>query len=492
MNDENDITSLKEAPEQTGLSLFCQIEKALQMESSSSSSENRKKKKKSKKSEATKFTNLAEDFPDYFKSTEPLQSNKNNKAKAQKENLEEIYEKKIVRELNLIKIQQNELENQKEYIRQQFELLNEEKRKQENYKIQLDKMELMFNEKKKKWKQEKQQFINRITELEKALLNTTTLCLSPRGNRFGTNSRPGSAYGDSQRLDTTISHLGRTTPNQTVLLSTMIENTSPNKNKQNSQKSKKKSSRKTSPKRSSKKSPQRVKVSTKKNTNDEIPFSKVERKKSRDSSPNKDTQNNPPEIQTNTPNQTKPPQKRKEKNIIVDQIPQAYYNVPLSQRRSSALNKNNGIYVDERYLTFHFKLGTPVDEEEDTKSGRKVLIYKDGSRATQYRNGTIKAKHGSSFYYFFTNGDVSQEFMDGFRSYKYNETGTIEITKSGHPKIIVFSNGQREKHYIDGRKLVQYPNGQIEEIKSNGDYLLYYPDGKIEKMIDGKVVVSFE
>lgn len=164
-----------------------------------------------------------------------------------------------------------------------------------------------------------------------------------------------------------------------------------------------------------------------------------------------------------------------------NQIPKAYYN---SKKRHAF-----SIPVEEKYLNFQFKLPNPVEIEEK-KDGRKILYFKDGSKATQFRNNTIKVTHGQSIFYFFANGDIGQEFHDGFRSYFYKETGTIEVTKSGHSKVLVFKNGQREKHATDGRKYVLYPNGQFEEIEVNGDFKMYYPDGKIEQKVNGEIVTT--
>ena len=81
---------------------------------------------------------------------------------------------------------------------------------------------------------------------------------------------------------------------------------------------------------------------------------------------------------------------------------------------------------------------------------------------------------------------------DGYKSYKYSATGTIEITSHGQAKVLVFTNGQREKHCADGKKYVQYPNGQYEIIEENGDYTMYYTDGKVEKKIDGNIITTNE
>lgn len=459
---DDEITSLKEGPEQTGLSLFCQIEKALQMESFSEGSDDEIQTSEINKSKSlpsdAKPSYLAEDFPELFKFNSPLQQidiNVVNSSSNDSKN--EKYEHKIKQKLKFIKIQQDELEQQKIWIQQQLKIIEESKQIQTDYKEKYEKLQKKYNEEKSKWTQEKMVLVAKISELENVqknnYLNSTISLNHSRGNLID--------------LTNTTNKL-----NNSILLANSSKINKNKKNRKNSTprrkspKSSTKRSRSKSPHNSpphnesshnspKNKSPQRSSPSPTKYSDNTIPFSKIQKERVRD----------------------KIEKANNEKSD--SHIPKAYY--------KSMKKHMFGIPVEEKYLNFQFKLPQPIGEEEK-KDGRKILFFKDGSKATQFRNKTIKATHGQSVFYFFANGDIGQEFHDGFRSYLYNETGTIEVTKTNHPKILVFKNGQREKHTADGKKYVLYPNGQFEEIEVNGDFKMYYPDGKIEQKVNGEIV----
>ncbi|OHS93194.1 hypothetical protein TRFO_12018 [Tritrichomonas foetus] len=466
----DDFSTLKEVTGPTELSLFCQIEKALQMESSSGSD--------SLLNSQSNTSYLADDFPQLFKLNSPLQ-NKNSMPKSSFKD----EERKIRQKFKLIQIQQDEINQQKIWIEKQMKIINETRKEENDYKSKYDKLQKKYNDEKQKWIQEKQIFAMKIADLERRNLNPNQN--SNQNSIFMNKSKPHSRA---------PSNIAEPPPNIQIENSILTPDADSNSVQKTPIKKKHKTNK--TPKRS--KSPQKSetpnnekpkngnkanshnKKSTKNDSTlnssvrktipskykgNEIPFSKVQKQENISEDLN----------ETNNKNINK----SKENN---GQIPHVFYR-PAKRLQS--------IPIEEKYLNFSYKLGTPIQEEEQ-KGGRKLLIYKDGTRATQFRNGTIRVKHGTSIYYFFANGDIGQEFHDGYKSYLYTETGTIEISKQHHPKILVFKNGQKEKHLLDGRKIIQYPNGQYEEVELNGDYCMYYQDGKVEKKVNGKVIVDYE
>ncbi|OHT14329.1 T-complex protein 10 [Tritrichomonas foetus] len=134
----------------------------------------------------------------------------------------------------------------------------------------------------------------------------------------------------------------------------------------------------------------------------------------------------------------------------------------------------------------------PVLKEESRSSGRKLLRYKNDLSATLFPNGTRKMKYKDCIYIFYSNGDTAQEFQDGARAYRYEETGAIELQLPDKTVLYEYTNGQREAHYKNGDKEITYMNGQKKIIFPNGDFEVYHPSGKVEKFINGQIVKTFE
>lgn len=146
------------------------------------------------------------------------------------------------------------------------------------------------------------------------------------------------------------------------------------------------------------------------------------------------------------------------------------------------------LFETSYHIDFDFLPGPQIKEE--TKNGHRILTYRDGSRGTVFRNGTLKIKRANMTYIFFANKDVAIEFTDGARAYRYSEIGAIEITLPDGSTIYKFTNGQMERHYSNGDKAVLYPNQQFKMTRANGDYEIKHPNGKVEKCIDNHLVVS--
>lgn len=456
-----DITSLNDGPEQTGLSLFCQIEKALQMESSSDDEEieinrtNHIDQDSEKEKENTQNTSyLAEDFPHLFKFDSKYEKAESSQ-KEEKIPAKVSAQEKIQKKLQMIKMQQNEIDKQKEWVINQLKVIETFEKNQANYKEKYEKLQKKYNEEKQKWNQEKISLVSQLTELENRLqLQTTTKSSQEKITLLESHQRQSNA----NILSNSISEM----------MNSSVLNPKDSKQSFNQRKASPSQSNPMKNARSKKKSPQ--KLSPEKSTHhrvskgNEIPsfLSRVPKERTRISYS----------------------QSKEEEEIHKSASSPKYFH----QVNRKTLYT---IPVDEKYLNFQFSLPAVVSEEEK-KDGRKILYFKDGSKATKYRNNTIKCKHGQSMYYFFPNGDIGQEFHDGFKSYKYSTTKTIEITSHGQAKVLVFANGQREKHCADGKKYVQYPNGQYEIIEENGDYTMYYTDGKVEKKIDGNIITTNE
>ena len=460
---DDEITSLKEGPEQTGLSLFCQIEKALQMESSSDESINQmdvnnkiiNNSNRKNSNENIKLSNLAEEFPELFKLNSPLQQIEGNIIRTPTDLKSENIDKKIAQKLRFIKIQQEEIEQQKTWILQQLKIIEESRKIETDYKEKYEKLQKKYSDEKNKWSQERVLLTAKISELETLQKNNYS-----RGNTIDLTNT-------SNQLNNSILLINSNKINKNRKSKKSQSPHQKNSSKRSKSRSpsnsphKKLSHNSPSAKFSRKSSPTPIKI-----TDGTIPFSKIQKERVRDKIEKARMSEN----------------ENKSKNMS-DQIPNAFY----------ALKKRHmfSIPVEEKYLNFQFKLPQPIEQEEK-KDGRKILYFRDGSKAIKFRNNTIKATHGQSVFYFFANGDIGQEFHDGFKSYLYKETGTIEVTKSGQSKILVFKNGQREKHTTDGKKYVLYPNGQFEEIEVNGDFKMYYPDGKIEQKVNGEIVTTTE
>ena len=156
---DDEITSLKEGPEQTGLSLFCQIEKALQMESSSDESINQmdvnnkiiNNSNRKNFNEDIKLSNLAEEFPELFKLNSPLQQIEGNIIRAPTDLKSENIDKKIAQKSRFIKIQQEEIEQQKTWILQQLKIIEESHKIETDYKEKYEKLQKKYSDEKNKW-----------------------------------------------------------------------------------------------------------------------------------------------------------------------------------------------------------------------------------------------------------------------------------------------------------------------------------------------------
>lgn len=128
-----------------------------------------------------------------------------------------------------------------------------------------------------------------------------------------------------------------------------------------------------------------------------------------------------------------------------------------------AKQKSSCSIYDNYDVDFDINLGEIIDQKS-APNGTKTIKYFDGSTETQFANGTRKITRSNCIYVCYPNGDISQEFTDSAKAYKY-ANGTIDLTLPNGVIIYVFTNGQREKHYLNGDKEIYYPTGETKYIK---------------------------
>ncbi|KAH0788762.1 T-complex protein 10 [Histomonas meleagridis] len=154
---------------------------------------------------------------------------------------------------------------------------------------------------------------------------------------------------------------------------------------------------------------------------------------------------------------------------IVDNIPNVYNHT----------KKQKIIFpIEKQHLDFKLKLNQPTTEEIKP-NGQIVRKYRNGTTEIQYKDGTRKVWCGNVNYIFYTNGDIEKEFEDGVKSYKFKETGTVEISNLNNSTIYVFSNGQKEMHDMNGEISIQFPNGHTKIFNP-----LFDTDSSSEKSIE--------
>ena len=141
-------------------------------------------------------------------------------------------------------------------------------------------------------------------------------------------------------------------------------------------------------------------------------------------------------------------------------------NVSNSPIGSPSKDKKASFSIFENYdVNFDVNLGEII-EEKNGANKKKIIKYFDGSTEVIFPNGTRKVTRSNCVYVFYQNGDISQDFNDGARAYKYSN-GTIDLTLPNGIILCVFPNGQREKHFLNGDKEIIYPTGETKYLKAS-------------------------
>lgn len=180
---------------------------------------------------------------------------------------------------------------------------------------------------------------------------------------------------------------------------------------------------------------------------------------SNDSSPQKPSYSRPPLFNMNI--------KSNESNITSQKA-----QLPTTNKPNASFGQNikrntqsSTFSLFENYdVNFDADFGEVIDEK-DGPNHKKIIKYFDGSTEIIFPNGTRKITRSNCVYVFYQNGDISQDFNDGARAYKYSN-GTIDLTLPNGVILCVFPNGQREKHFLNGDKEIIYPSGEIKYMKA--------------------------
>ena len=236
---------------------------------------------------------------------------------------------------------------------------------------------------------------------------------------------------------------------------------------------KQKSSRSPSPKKSTQK----------------IQKNKISPIHSKDKSPQDNFKQTPNQINQNSKQNTNQNSKQNINQNISDKIKMARIS-PFKRN-----NINNYIFPEEKMFDPKFKLEfdyTPnqVLREEIKGDGRRLVRYRDGTKGTVFKNGTVKYQRNDNNIIKYDNNDVAIEFNDGSQAYRYSATNAIEISYPDKSVLYLFSNGQKEKHFPNGDKAILFPNHEYKMIYSNGDLEVKYPSGRIERTIQGSTIVT--
>ena len=96
---------------------------------------------------------------------------------------------------------------------------------------------------------------------------------------------------------------------------------------------------------------------------------------------------------------------------------------------------------------------------------------------------------------------MNQIIPDQKSIYYYNDAKTIQTTYPDGLQVFKFSNGQIEKHFIDGSKQITFPDGSLRYILNDGYEETYFVDGSVQstnlenvitmKYIDGHKEIKY-
>jgi hypothetical protein len=93
---------------------------------------------------------------------------------------------------------------------------------------------------------------------------------------------------------------------------------------------------------------------------------------------------------------------------------------------------------------------------EETPGCPTVMHYRNGDRRVVYSTGADIIFHGGMKLVRYPNKDRSCQFSDGAVAYRFEETGTLELTLPDQSKITQFSSGRREAVDAAGRLTVTF------------------------------------
>ena len=125
----------------------------------------------------------------------------------------------------------------------------------------------------------------------------------------------------------------------------------------------------------------------------------------------------------------------------------------------------------------------PERAQEVIEESKTHKISEDGKREIVFSNGVKKEIFPDGFIIVhFNNKDRKETFPDGKIVYRFFENQTVQTTLPDGLQLFEFSNGQTEKHFLDGTVEIKFPDGTVKCVFTNGDEESFFPDGTVQKV----------
>ena len=130
----------------------------------------------------------------------------------------------------------------------------------------------------------------------------------------------------------------------------------------------------------------------------------------------------------------------------------------LSDNQIQVERDNYDMIFLEKYHNSSIK--STVVQQLDTKEGKKIKLYASGLKEISFPSGVRRESYPDGYMViYFDNKDVRQQYPDGKMVYFFHEHHIKQTITSSGDKILLFKNGQLEKHFVDGRKEITFCDG---------------------------------
>lgn len=125
----------------------------------------------------------------------------------------------------------------------------------------------------------------------------------------------------------------------------------------------------------------------------------------------------------------------------------------------------------------HLPQYTQVDEcvlESTKKQDGKLITKYKSKTVTTLPSGVRREQYPDGYFViFFENGDIRQKYPNGRIVYLFKEAQVTQTELPCGERVLLFKNGQLEKHKADGAKEIYFADGGRKLISSSGEEQIF-------------------